>query len=974
MKIRSTALAAGVLALATAVASAQTQVQAVAVDPNDATQVWTLNRDNNSVALVDTTTDTVLNEIAVGVFPHSLAFNADGSKLLVVNLRGNVPITTHFSTPFTGTEVRGSISVIDVASKTVVQTLTDVGTEPYGISLAPNGKFFALTTFRSGDVRFLDESTYAELARFEYDWNLNFIDAGLTIADLDEDFDGTPDYGTPRGFAMTADSSRMYVTHWKSQYVSMLDITLDSNGLPTGANLAGKINQDDYGLHPLNNPVPVQTIDSQGRPTFSADIAISPDGTRALVPQLLLNINHDVGHDFGLGLEGDFANRVYPSLTILDIAADSYNQPGDTSGRLEHELTDPTTPAMHVSYGPQGKQLGGGIATLGANGAPILGATTEYVLTGGQPTDLGFLLVGSEINLPLAPYGTLLVSPTLTLPMTNDGTGTFKLPITLPTTPALEGVAVAVQGVKIQFNAAAALSNGIKTVLSADGPGAGNMGHRAGHPFRVMYNDTGDRALMLNQGSEDVFLYSVNGSDMELMSVFPPRFEFAERAAFDTTTPMGDMPTGWAMVADATTSNDDALLYIQNEVTRTLSTLRVDFETGTITQEADQITTITGPDKKTQLQLIGQEIFHDASRAQTTANFNNSCASCHNAGGEDGQVWQRPAGPRSTMPTYGGPLLTGLLLWKGTRLGLHETGPMFGGENGGAGAFSDQEQEGLIAYHEVIPVPLNPFFDAVTNDLSPLAQFGQDLFFGTNNTGLNPGPIPNFPELGGRSAGCANCHPQVDQFTGQTRAYTADFLDPSLTSTLDFGFQFDSICQNLQENIVSLNIRAVNSEVNHFEDTDGDGILDTDRNGDGYDDTETYVPLFPDTDDPFVRDDPNSYLCLTDPADPGSAPKVFGRAAKLFSIPTKLGVLHTGPYMHDHSLISLRHVLDPVSQMLDPVYGDAGYPGTLKWFNEFHDLRGHEDLVPLSSKVQISLQSTDVDGDIDAILAYIQSL
>jgi YVTN family beta-propeller protein len=973
MKIRTTALAAGVLALATAVASAQTQVHTVAVDPTDASRVWTLNRDNDSVALIDTATGAIVDEIGVGVWPHSLAFNADGTKLLVVNLRGNVPLTTHFSTPFNGTEVRGSISVIDVASRTVVQTLTDVGTEPYGIALAPNGKFFVLTTFRSSDVRFLDATTLAEVHRFEYDWNLNFIAPGLTISDLDADFDGVPDTSNPRGFAMTADSQRLYVTHFKSPYVSVLDLTLDASGLPTGATLTKKINQNDYGLHPLNNPTPVQVVESQGDPTFSEDIAISPDGTRALVPQLLLNVNHDVNHDFGPNFPGDYANRVYPSLTILDLVADSFGQPGDSSGRLEHELSDPEQPAMHVPFGPQGLERFGGIPTLGGVGAPVLGGSTEFVMTGGQPADLGFFWVGSPVEVPLANYGTLLALPALTLTLANDGTGTFRLPITLPNNPALEGAVVASQGLIVNApTLVATLTNGVKTVLSADAPGTGNLGQRAGHPFRVMYNDAGDRALLLNQGSEDVFLFSVNGTDMELMGVFPPRLDFVERAPLDKTTPMGDMPFGWAMAPDASTSNDDALVYIQNETTRTLSVLRVDFETGAITKESDQINTISGPDKKTQLQLIGQEIFHDASREQTTGNFNNSCASCHNAGAEDGKVWQRPAGPRSTMPANGGPLLTGLLLWKGTRLGLAETGPMFGGENGGTGVFTDQQQEGLIAYHNVIPVPLNPNFDPVTNDLTALAQYGQDLFFGTNNTGLNPGPIPNFPQLGGRSAGCANCHPQADAITGETRAYTVDFLDPSLTDTLDFGFAFDAQCQNLQENIVSLNIRAVNSEVNV--DTDGDGLPETDRNGDGYIDIESYVPMNPEKDDDFTRDDPNSYMCYQVPGDPNSGLKVFQREAKLFSVPTKLGVLHSGPYMHAHSLMSLRHVLDPESQMFDPVYGDAAYPTTFKWYNEFHDLRGHNDLVPLSSKVQISLNSTDVDGDIDAILAYIESL
>jgi hypothetical protein len=373
--------------------------------------------------------------------------------------------------------------------------------------------------------------------------------------------------------------------------------------------------------------------------------------------------------------------------------------------------------------------------------------------------------------------------------------------------------------------------------------------------------------------------------------------------------------------------------------------------------------TVTGPDIKTLSERIGQELFHDASRAQTAGNFNNSCASCHNAGAEDGKVWQRPAGPRSTMPTNGGPLLTGLLLWKGVRINMAETGPMFGGENGGHGIMTDAEQQGLNDYHKVIPVPLNPNFDPNTNDLTPLAQLGKDLFFGTDDTGLNPTL---------RNAGCLNCHPQVDPNSNQIRAYTADFVDPSLTDTLEFGFLQDEFCFNLQENIVALNIRAVNSEVNA--DADGDGFPEVDRNSDGYPDLESYVPMNVDDDDDFTRDDPNSYICTEDPFTPGSPLKVFGREAKAFSIPTKLGVLHSGPYMHDHSLISLRHVVDPSSQMTDPVYGNSGYPTTFKWFNEFHDLRGHEDIVPQASKVQLSLVSVDKQADIEAILAYIQSL
>ena len=144
-----------------------------------------------------------------------------------------------------------------------------------------------------------------------------------------------------------------------------------------------------------------------------------------------------------------------------------------------------------------------------------------------------------------------------------------------------------------------------------------------------------------------------------------------------------------------------------NETSRTLSSLRIDFDAGTIAQEAPQIPTVLGADQMTLSQRMGQELFEDASRAQTAGNFNNSCHSCHFEGGADGNVWQRPAGPRSTMPVYGGSPLTGLILWKGVRLNLGETGPMFAGENGGTGVFTEPEQQALIDYHAIIPTPLN---------------------------------------------------------------------------------------------------------------------------------------------------------------------------------------------------------------------------------------------------------------------------
>ncbi len=962
----------GAAVLTAAPAAAQAQVKAVQANPNDTDEVWALNRENNSVSVIDVTTGTVLSEITTGVFPRSIAFNADGTKALIANQRGNVPIETNTLTPFTGTEIRGSVTVVDVASRTVDQTLTGVGVEPYGLALSPNGKYFVLTSQRSGDVRFFDASTLAELVKFTYNWNLNHIPAGLTVADLDQDFDGIADYETPRGFAITPDSTRVFMTHLRSPWISVLDVTLDGSGLPTAVALTHSINQDTYteNFHPILHPTPVQTIESQGTPRFSGDIALSPDGITALIPSSLHNLNHDVNHDFGPGLAGDFANRVYPALTVIDTDALSYAEPGDASKRLEHELFDPADPAEFVSFGPQGRLLSGGIATLGGEGAPLVGGAMELRLTGAQSGDFGFIWFSAfpEVEVPLAPFGTLLVLPDFIFGMTPSGAGELTANIRIPNNPGLAGQTLPLQAAKLEPGGDAALSNGLRAVFGTVDYGIDKMGRRGGLPSKALFNPAGDRVLMLNRGSEDIFIYSVDNGDYELMGTFPPRHDFVERAPFDLNTPMGDQPLGWNVVDDPSTTNDDARIFVMNETSTSLSVLRVDWTTGVITQEHPQIPTLIGPDLMTPSERLGQEIFEDASRAQTTGAFNNSCGSCHYEGGEDGNIWQRPAGPRTTMPMYGGQIATGLLLWKGARINVAETGPMFGGENGGHGIFTDVEQQALNDFHPMLPVPLNPNIDEVTGTLTPQAALGRDLFFGTNLTGLNMNDA-GFP----REAGCDTCHTDMDENTGDLRGFTTDFLSPTISETLDFGFTLEQGCNPLKENINALALRNINSGANL--DEDGDGFPDPDRNFDGFSDIESYAVMNPDAEDPFIRDDPNSYLCPEDPDDPNSPLQSFSRDARQFSVPTKLGVFSTGPYMHDNSMISLRNVLDPQTQLAsDPVYGSANYPTSFKFYNEFHDIRGHEDFVPLVAKVQLTLQSPNIDDDIEAILAYIESL
>lgn len=951
------------------------QVSAVAVQPNAPGRVWVCNKDNGTVSCIDVASQSIVAEIPVGVHPRSLAFNASGSRLFVANQRGNVPIGRNFVTPFNGTEQRGTVSVIDVGTLSLASTITNVGTEPYGVAVAPNNAYFVVSGFRSATLKFYDTVTLAPVGEVDYPRNLNNIAFPDTIATLDTNRDGIADLDNPRGFTIRSDSARIYVTHGKSPFVSVVDFTLDPSGHPVLPTVT-KISLDDYTLDPVFNPVPVQILKSQGQPRFLEDIALSPDGTKALVPHLLHNVNHDVNHNFGPALAGAFANRVYPALSVIDTALGSYGAPGDASRRLHNELSAPDRPAQYVPFGRSRKNSRGDVITLGGEGSPVSGGSADFVVDGMAPGDVAVLLVGRQLQaVPIAGVGVAQVIPRYNLPVVGQR-ASIPLPANYTDTTFY------VQALVFDpVNNTNSFSNALRVLVRPQGFGANNMGYRAGHPHRALFNASGDRALMLNRGSEDVFLYKVAGNNLELMSVFPPRLDFTPREALDTTTPTGDLPLGMAIRPDTSTpNNDDALLYIVNEVTRTLSVLRVDYLAGAIQKVKEQIPTHLGADAMTLSQRMGEELFEDASRPQTSGNFNNSCSSCHFEGGDDGNVWQRPNGPRSTMPMYGGTLGTGMILWKGVRLNNGETGPMFGGENGGTGVLSDAEQQALIDYHNVLPFPLNPNLDPVTGQYSSLAAFGKDLYFGTNTTGLNPTA---------RSANCATCHPDFESnplANPGPRFYTIDFVNPSLSGG-EVLASLDPDCFSLNEGFLATNLKNVNSACNS--DDDGDTIVDVDRNADGYDDRETYAVMNSDKDDDFRRDDANSYRCpcdpMTDPSCDALNPfTVFVRAAKLFSVPTKLGIFSSSPYFHDHSAFSLRALLDPEAQAVSTVYGSPAFPaqpafpGLNKLFNDVHDVRGHTQLVPSTqSKVQATLQSGSVaqtNADIEALLAYIQSL
>jgi len=953
-------LLTGAVALAASAASASwlvaapttpqpTKNRSLAQNPAATDEVWVVNKDNDAVVVMNRKTGAVLATVSLGTSPRNIAFNASGSKAYITNQRGNVALDKTIL-EFTGTEIQGSVSVVDTATRQVVQTITSgIGTEPFGIALAPNGKYLLVTNYRSDSLSVIDPATDTVVASFQYDTNLDFPPVGKTYADLDTNNDFLADFEGPRAIAIKSTSDRAYVTHERSGFVSVISLSLNGSGVPTGMSLVKGINLNKYAFDNFNNPTPVTVALSQGTSKFLDDIAITPDGTKAWVPHVLHNVNHDVNMGFQ---PGDFANRVYPAVSIVDLTTETFEfGPGqtDASDRLEFSWTVPALPTETVHYGLTTGQVFRREATLRATTLPALGSTYSLQIEHGRPGMPFEVYVGRQEDATPSMLGTVaLILPSGTLATGNlgpSGIGTVNLAI-----PNLSGIT----GLSLYFQAK--VGDGVVTPLQFTnaarailGPASGaipasTLPVRLGHPSRVEFSGDGSRAMVLSRGSEDITVFDASGAKPQWMEITPRRDSTPSptqldknHTPFDPARVVGDKPTGM-LVVDENSLNDSAGLLVNNETSRDLGILKVSYSTGVVGNPSGTLHSYIAPgsDLFTQPEIVGEEIFADASRSQTTGDFNNSCESCHFEGGEDGSVWARPNGPRSTIAMYGGIRRTGLLLWKAGRVNVGETGPMFGGENGGTGAFTDAEQEGLIAYAEKLPVPLNP--NIVNGQLSADAKFGRDLFFGIDDTGLNP----TF-----RNSNCASCH--VTQFpSGDPGWFTNDqikILDPN------FDQAHQDPCIVLRDSIMGESMQNVNSGVNLF-DTGG---LIVDRNGDGISDVESYTPMNADADGSFTRDDPNSVLCDS-LINPGT-PQVFGREDAKFNVPTKMGVLFTGPYFHDHAVRDIRSMIDPLSQP---------FPVLNKLRNTQHDLRG--------TNVQQFLSSTNVDDDINAMIKFVRSL
>jgi YVTN family beta-propeller protein len=149
----------------------------VAVSP-DGSKVYVANGFSNTVSVIATTTNTVIDTVPVENLPHFLAVTTDGRRVYVGNSNSN------------------TVSVIDTASDAVIATIpvgsnnpSAGGSYPQGVATSPDGsRVYVANSYLANSVSVISTESNTVVAT---------IPVGVQ----------------PEGSAVTADGSKLYVAN-----------------------------------------------------------------------------------------------------------------------------------------------------------------------------------------------------------------------------------------------------------------------------------------------------------------------------------------------------------------------------------------------------------------------------------------------------------------------------------------------------------------------------------------------------------------------------------------------------------------------------------------------------------------------------------------------------------------------------------------------------------------------------------------
>ena len=145
----------------------------------------------DTVSVIDTSTNTVVETVSVGSNPYGVAVHPAGTRVYVTNSAlDRSPNGNH------------TVSVIDTSTNTVVETVS-VGSNPVGVAVNPAGTRLYVGNYGSTTVSVIDTST-------------NTVVATVSVG------------SNPIGVAVNPAGTRVYVANYGSKTVSVIDTSTNT--------------------------------------------------------------------------------------------------------------------------------------------------------------------------------------------------------------------------------------------------------------------------------------------------------------------------------------------------------------------------------------------------------------------------------------------------------------------------------------------------------------------------------------------------------------------------------------------------------------------------------------------------------------------------------------------------------------------------------------------------------------------------
>ena len=272
------------------------------VEIPDRNELYIVNPDNDSVAVINTQTRARVAIISVGEEPRSLAMAPDGT-VWVVNKKSS------------------SVSIINPSSRNVVQTVSlDRNSEPHGIVMGNGSAYIALQAIAT--VVQINTSNGTEMRRA---------------------FAGE----TPRHLSLNAAANRLYVS-------AFITPALDNEHTASPVtNRGGQVRAFSTSASSLSlqrvinlaySDREISEHSGPGMPNYIGPPVVSPDGTSLWIPSKQDNI---LGGTLRSGTDLDFDQTVRAITSMISLPAESEI----LANRVDH---DNASIGSHGAFGPHG--------------------------------------------------------------------------------------------------------------------------------------------------------------------------------------------------------------------------------------------------------------------------------------------------------------------------------------------------------------------------------------------------------------------------------------------------------------------------------------------------------------------------------------------------------------------------------------------------------------------------------------------